>query len=134
MIYQIIADAVVLIHFIWIVFVIIGFVLTLCGLLWKRYFDFFLFRTVHLCGILYVSLLALAGKYCPLTIVENFMRGQYNPPDTYHGSFIGHYIEQLVYPNVPAHYIIIPTIGVAVFTLTMYIIKPPSKIQKLFKK
>ena len=133
MIYNVIADIIVILHFIWIMFMIIGFIFTVCGFLWKKFFEWALFRTVHLCGIVYVTLLALLGEYCPLTIFENALRTSYDPTLTYPGSFISHYIEHLVYPDVHPLYIIIPTIGIAVFTLIMYIIKPPSMIRKLFK-
>ncbi len=47
--------------------------------------------------IIYVAILTLLGKYCPLTILENKFREQYNPELTYPGSFVIYYIEKLVY-------------------------------------
>ncbi len=132
MIYKFTADVIVLFHFLWIIFMIIGFITTLCGFIWKKNFEFFIFRTLHLFGILYVSFLIILGKYCPLTVMENALRSQYDPNMVYPGSFIIHYVELLVYPNVPSAYIIIPTIFISVFSIVMYIVKPPLKIKKIF--
>ncbi len=78
-----------------------GFIFTFYNVFFaksKLFLDWWLFRTVHLCGIVYVGLLAILGKYCPLTILENILRAKYNPNLSYPGSFIVHYIEKLVYP------------------------------------
>ena len=104
---------------------LIGFILTLCGFFYKRFFDWWLFRTLHLCGIIYVGLLVLLREYCPLTILENTVRAKYNPNLTYPGSFIVHYIEKLVYPDVNPSIILVPTIFIAVYTIVVFIFKPP---------
>ena len=110
-----------------------GFTLTLVGFWWRRFFDWWLFRALHLCGIAYVGLLAVLRQYCPLTILENTLRTRYNPELTYPGSFIVYYIEKLVYPNVNSSIILVPTIFIAVFTIVVFIIKPPAKIRRIFK-
>lgn len=130
MIYKILADTIVVIHFIWILFMLAGFILTVIGFWQKRFFDRWVFRTIHLFGILYVSLLALMGKYCPLTILENILRRKYSPFLSYPGSFIIHYLERLVYPEVNPLIILIPTTFIALFTISVFIIKPPKKIRR----
>ncbi|MCK5655238.1 MAG: DUF2784 domain-containing protein [Candidatus Aureabacteria bacterium] len=133
MLYKIFADLIVVIHFAWILFMLAGTILTLGGFFYKRFFDWWLFRTLHLCGIIYVGLLALLREYCPLTILENTVRTKYNPELTYPGSFIVHYIEKLVYPDVNPSIILVPTIFIAVFSVVVFIIKPPAKIRRIFK-
>ncbi|MCK5305797.1 MAG: DUF2784 domain-containing protein [Candidatus Omnitrophica bacterium] len=133
MLYKLFADAIVVIHFAWILFMLIGFILTLAGFWRRRFFDKWLFRTLHLCGILYVGALVLLRQYCPLTILENILRTKYNPEVTYPISFIVHYIEKLVYPDINPLVILIPTVIIAVFTIIMFIIKPPAKIRRMFK-
>ena len=133
MLYKIFADLIVVMHFLWILFMLSGFFLTLKGFFNLKFFDRWLFRTLHLCGILYVGLLALLREYCPLTILENSLRARYNPELTYPGSFIVYYIEKLVYPDVNALIILIPTIFIALVTIVVYIIKPPAKIGKIFR-
>ena len=133
MTYKIFADLITVIHFLWILFMLLGFFLTLKGFFTPRFFDRWLFRTLHLCGIAYVSLLAIMGKYCPLTIWENTLRAKYDFALTYPGSFIVHYIEKLVYPDVNLLIILIPTAFIAIFTIVVFIIKPPTKIKRIFK-
>ncbi len=97
MLYKILADIIVVMHFAWILFMLIGFILTVIGF-WKReIFDWLLFRILHLFGIVYVSLLAIMGKYCPLTIWENTLAAKYDPSLIYPGSFMVHYAQKLVY-------------------------------------
>ena len=133
MLYKILADLIVVMHFVWILFMLIGAILTLSGFFYKRFFDWWLFRTLHLCGIIYVGLLALLREYCPLTILENTLRVKYNPDLTYPGSFIVYYVEKLVYPDLNPSIILVPTIFIAVFTIVVFIIKSPTKIRRIFK-
>ena len=113
---------------------LLGFFLTLRGFFNPEFLDRWLFRTLHLCGIVYVGLLTLLRDYCPLTILENFLRGRSNPELRYHGSFIVRYIERLVYPDVSPLIILIPTIFIAGFTIVVYIVKSPAKIKKIFSE
>jgi len=142
MLYKILADLIVAAHFAWILFMLFGFALTAWAVFcvyvlraskekWNRFFDRYLFRTIHVAGIAYVGSLAFLGKYCPVTIFENFLRARYDPDATYPGSFIVHHIERLVYPNVNPMTIVIPTVIVAAFTLIVYVLKPPKKIREL---
>ena len=133
MLYKVLADLIVVIHFAWILFMLVGFTLTLAGLWWREFFDWWLFRTVHLCGILYVGLLAVLRQYCPLTMLENALRTTYNLELRYPGSFIVHYIEKLVYPDVDLSIVLIPTVIIAIFTIVVFIINPPAKIRRIFR-
>lgn len=134
--YKIIADLIVVIHLFWIVFMVWGFLLTLkasvCLYILKRnvenslrFFDRYIFRTAHLGGIVFVALLVLLNTYCPLTIAENLLLRRYNPSLTYPGSFIIHYVEKIVYPDVDPSILYTATLIVALFTLIMFILKPP---------
>jgi hypothetical protein len=113
---------------------LLGFVLSLWGFFWKNFFNWWLFRILHLFGIVYVVLLAVLRQYCPLTILENTLRARYNPILTYPGSFIVHYINRLVYPDVNPLILLIPTIFIAVFTVVIFIIKPPARIRGIFRR
>lgn len=76
-------------------------------------------------GIFYVALLSIMGKYCPLTVLENYLRSRYDSNLVYPGSFIIHYLEGWVYPKVNSLIIQIPTGFIAVFTVFAFILKPP---------
>ncbi len=131
MVYKILADIIVITHFLVILFIFLGFFLTLKSFLNPKFLDRWLFRTLHLFGIVYIGLLAVLRQYCPLTIMENTLRARYNPELTYPGSFIVYYIEKLVYPDINPVMIIIPTATLAVFTLVVFIIRPPKRIKRL---
>ena len=133
MVYRLFADITVVIHSIWILFVVVGFILTVCGFWWNGFFDKWLFRTLHLCGIVYISLLGTMGKACPLTLWENILRAKYDPTSTYSGSFMIYYAEKLVYPDINPLIIRILITFIAVFTVVIFIINPPEKIRKIFK-
>ncbi len=144
MLYKILADLVVLTHFAWILFMLWGFILTICGSISiyvlpaaknrrRIFFDRWIFRTIHLGGIVYVAILTIMREYCPLTILENELRQQYNAELTYPGSFVVHYIEKIVYPEADFLLFVIPMIIIAVFTVLMFIIRPPAKIKQLFR-
>jgi len=134
MLYKIIADIIVVVHFGWVLFMLLGFVLSLWGFFWREFFNWWLFRILHLFGIVYVVLLAVLRQYCPLTILENTLRARYNPILTYPGSFIVHYINRLIYPDVNPLILLIPTIFIAVFTVVIFIIKPPARIRGIFRR
>ena len=142
---KILADLVLVIHFVWIMFMLSGFLLTVtafCRLYlfrrdserWNRFLDRWFFRTFHLCGIIYIGLLAILGKYCPLTLLENTLRAKYNPEMVYPGSFIIYYLEKLVYPSVHPLIILIPTIAAALLTIIAYIFRPPKMIGHYFRR
>ena len=144
MIYKVLADLIVVLHFAWILFMLWGFLLTLYSVIrlylfrnfslyCSRFMDRWIFRTVHLGGIVFVAVLAGVGKYCPLTIWEYQLRVRYDPALTYPGSFIADWIERLVYPSVSPMIIVIPTILIALFTLCAYLYHPPLKIRNLFR-
>ena len=140
MLYKILADLIVVIHFGWILFVVWGFILTVYSSISiyvlhaakdraRAFFDKWIFRTIHLAGISYVVILSLLGENCPLTILENKLREQYDPELTYTGSFVVHYIQKIVYPEANFLFFAIPTMIIALFTILMFIIRPPSKIK-----
>lgn len=133
MLYEILAGVVIFLHFLWILFIISGFILTV--FFWKKFFDKFVLRTIHLLSILYTSYLEITGRYCPLTIIENYLKTKSDKPPIevggYTGSFIVHYIEKLVYPDVEPLIVIIPTIIIGIIILVMFILKPPGKIKEI---
>jgi len=134
MLYKLLADGMVLLHFIWIAFMIVGFLINLAGLFRREILNWWIFRTVHLIGILYVSLLAAMGKYCPLTVWESNLRMKHDPSLVYPGHFIVHYFEKWVYPNVPAVLVLIPTFVIGAVSLSLFLIFPPNRIKSLFRR
>ena len=88
MLYRLLADATVIVHLAFILFVVFG------GLLVLRW------RWVvwlHVPAALWGAVLEFAGCICPLTPLENRFRLASGAP-TYSRSFIEHYLVPIVYP------------------------------------
>jgi hypothetical protein len=128
MFYRILADVILVIHLAWILFVLYGFVLTVRAFRRPAFWERWLFRSIHLGGILLVATLELLGEYCPLTVWEFALRRKYNPAGDYPGSFVVGWIEKLVYPDVSSLVFLLPTYAIALFTLVMFLVKPPSRL------
>jgi hypothetical protein len=88
MIYRLLADAVLLLHLAFIVFVILG------GLVVLRHPRL---AWLHLPTVLWGMLTEYTGWPCPLTPLENTLR-QLGGVPPYTGSFIDHYLTSLIYP------------------------------------
>jgi polyferredoxin len=97
LVYRILADVVVAVHFAYVAFVILGLVLTLGGaaLRWSWVRNFW-FRAVHLAMIAIVVGEAWCGIVCPLTTWENALR-QRAGQATYGGGFIANILHDAMF-------------------------------------
>ena len=96
------ADAVLLLHVLFVVFVVSGLVLIFAGKLldwhWVRNPWF---RIAHLVAIGIVVLQSWFGAICPLTTLEMTLRRRAGDA-VYSGSFISHWLESILYYQAPA--------------------------------
>ena len=104
----------VLIHFLWILFLIFG---ALLGVRNKTT------RFIHLSGLFFAILIQIFGWYCPLTHLEFYLRSRHDPTIRYTGSFIVYYMERVVYLEIPQTGILLATIGLVAFNLWVYLRK-----------
>ena len=133
--YRLLADALVALHLIWILFMLAGFVLALWGIFFKKsVLDWLWFRTFHLAGIIYVAALSIQGKLCPLTVWENQLRTKADPTAPYTGSFVIHYVEKLVYPEIDPALLQAATLLLGGFSILAYLFAPPRKLRILLRK
>ena len=100
--YQLLADAVLLIHFGVVLFVVGGLVVIVAGnwLHW-RWVNGWWFRMAHLAAIAVVVVQAWFGQLCPLTALESWLRVQAGSAG-YSKSFIEHWVQRLIYYEAPA--------------------------------
>jgi hypothetical protein len=97
-----IADAVLLLHVLFVAFVVIGLFLIFAGkaLVWSWIRNPW-FRRVHLLAIGIVVVQSWVGVICPLTTLEVALRSRAG--DTaYSGSFISHWLGMILYYQLPA--------------------------------
>lgn len=88
MIYRMLADLVVMLHLLFIIFALLGGVLVL----WRAYTLF-----LHIPAALWVTVISFKGWICPLTPLENQLRQAAGDED-YPGGFVEHYIIPIIYP------------------------------------
>lgn len=88
MFYRVSAEAVLLLHFGFIVFVLFGAVL---AVRWRWVV------AAHLPAAAWGCFVELTGRICPLTYIENFLRSRAGQSG-YSGGFIEHYLLSVIYP------------------------------------
>jgi len=132
--YKLFASLTVIVHFLFIVFMISGFLFNFYAVFFKKkLLDYFCIRILHLIGIITVFSLEALGKYCPLTLFENYLHFKARDSFAYEGSFIIHYLEKIIYPDVSPAVIIISTGVLTALTLLIFIFYPPKrKTRKTF--
>ena len=96
------ADLLLIGHFLFVLFVLVGFALVLIGaaLRWRWVCNPW-FRLAHVVAIGVVTLQSWAGVICPLTTWEMALRGGAGE-GVYSGTFISHWLESLLYYRAPA--------------------------------
>lgn len=88
MIYRLLADLVVIVHLLFIVFTLLGgFLVIVRGSL----------VFVHLPAVIWALVISFKGWICPLTPLENHLRNAAGT-EGYTGGFIEHYIIPIIYP------------------------------------
>jgi len=109
-VYRTLADFVLAAHLLWIIFVIAGAALTrgrraLTG--------------IHVAALAW-GIIVEAGPWpCPLTLLESFLEAKAGI-DPYRGGFLLHYLDALVYPDIPGWVLAVGGVGVCAFNLAIY--------------
>lgn len=97
----VLADLVLALHVAFVAFVVLGLVLVLLGG-WRHWHWVRnpVFRALHLLAIVFVVAQTWLEQVCPLTTLEMALRAQGGAP-VYAGSFIGHWLQALLYYQAP---------------------------------
>ena len=90
MFYKVAADFVIITHFMWIVFVVLGFPVFL-------YFNLSRWRLLHLAALIATIVMQLTRIVCPLTYLEAYLKSKNISDAVYPGSFIIERIEDIIY-------------------------------------
>lgn len=100
--YLLAADAVLVLHVLFVVFVVVGLLLIITGrLLSWAWVSNWWFRISHLVAIGVVVLQSWLGVICPLTRLEMALREKAGDA-TYAGGFVSHWLETILYYRAPA--------------------------------
>ena len=108
--YRAAADAVLVLHFLFILFVILGGVAVLR---WPR------LAWLHVPAALWGVLIEFGGWICPLTPLEKWLRRQGNLGG-YEGGFVEHYILPVLYPQALTRSVQL-VLGLLVVLLNLFI-------------
>lgn len=127
MLYQWLADGVLVVHVAVVLFVVLGLVLTVIGGAWgwlwvrNRWF-----RLGHLTAIAVVVLQAWLGVLCPLTTLEMWLREQAGAAG-YRGNFIGHWLQRLLYYQAPEWLFVLAYTVFALLVIVVWWRLPPDR-------
>jgi hypothetical protein len=121
------ADIIATIHLGYVIFVILGFVLIVVGVIFKwRWIRNLWFRSLHLAAIGAVALEALLGVNCPLTVLEFDLRHP-GISSQENVSFIGTLIDSLLFYDAPGWLFTIIYTTFAIIVVITFVLAPPSR-------
>jgi len=109
--FQLLADAVLVLHAGIALFVVAGLPLIAIGRRRRwHWVDAPGFRLTHLAAVLVIAAQSWLGAACPLTTLENWLRLQAHGP-VYNGGFVEHWLQRLLFYQAP------PWVFVTIYTL-----------------
>ena len=109
-VYSALAVLVLILHALFIGWVVFGALLTRSRPL---------LRWLHIASLIWGILTELLPWPCPLTVLENSLEAKAGI-QPYQGGFLFHYLDKLVYPDVSATVLTIAGVFVCVFNLALY--------------
>ncbi|MBD3402958.1 DUF2784 family protein [candidate division GN15 bacterium] len=121
---SILADLLLVIHVLWVVWMVSGVVIALLGFVRPKLWGLTIFRITHLVGMaLTASTPIWSDGICPLTIWEYQLReGADNPR-----SLLSRIFHDLIYWDVPLIYLSLLSAAAALITVVLFILRPPWK-------
>lgn len=124
--YLVLADAILLLHALIVAFNVFSLPLIWVGYLLRwRFVRNFYFRAIHVLMMAYIALQAVLGEICPLTNWENALRVQAGTNPQYATSFVGHWLQRLIFYEADERvFIIAYVIFFALVLLTLFVVKP----------
>lgn len=120
------ADAVLIVHLLFVAFVVGGLAFiwigAMCG--W-RVIRSFPFRVLHLAAIAFVCAEALIGVACPLTVWEDQLRGR--AAET---GFIAGFLHRVLYYDFPGWVFLTLYLLFALAVAVSFVLIPPNRVHK----
>ena len=109
-IYSALAVCVLFLHALFIVWVIFGAFVTRSRPV---------LRWLHIASLLWGILTELLPWPCPLTLLENWFEAKAGV-EPYHGGFLLHYLDKLIYPDISAMVLTVAGVLVCALNLALY--------------
>ena len=118
------ADIVLIVHFCIVFFVVFGLVALPIGCFrnytWTRNIKI---RLVHILLMGFITVEAILGVTCPLTIIENMLR-----QIEYQQSFVAYWVSTLIYWDLPSHFFMILYFSCFIWSLVFWKLHPPRRL------
>jgi hypothetical protein len=109
-VYQALATLVLILHVLFILWVVFGAIVARSRPV---------LRALHIASLTWGALTELYLP-CPLTLMENWLE-QRAGIEPYQGGFVLHYLDKLVYPDVPRSVLVTAGVIICVFNLAFYV-------------
>jgi hypothetical protein len=109
--YQLLATAVLTIHLVWIAWVIFG---------WPLVRNHPALRWAHFAALIYGIFIEIAPWPCPLTLLEQSLESAAGITP-YQQPFLVHYLEALIYPDIPELLLIVCAVAVCGINLALHV-------------
>jgi hypothetical protein len=77
------------------------------------------FAALHVATLMYSVIIEILGFWCPLTTFETWLEAC-GGVSAYRGPFLLHYLDAVVYPNIPPNLLIADAVAVCVLNLWIY--------------
>ncbi|MBP7553870.1 MAG: DUF2784 domain-containing protein [Spirochaetes bacterium] len=124
--YSLLADIIVIFHFIYVIFVVFGEIFILLGGFFKwAWIRNIIFRGLHLAAILIVAFEAVFGIWCPLTIIEYNLRSLAGQTSEETIPFIANIVRSIIFYDLPTWvFTIIYILFFLLVVLTLIFIPP----------
>lgn len=120
------ADLVLIIHFCIVFFVVFGLIALPIGCLsnynWTRNTKL---RVAHMLLMGVITLEAILGITCPLTIIENTLR-----QIEYQQSFVANWVSQLIYWDLPTYFFVSMYSACFIWSLAFWKVHPPDYLNR----
>jgi hypothetical protein len=110
-VYSAFAVCVLMVHALFILWVIFGALITRSRPL---------LRWLHILSLIWGILIELLPWSCPLTLLENWLEGR-GGIEPYQGGFLLHYLDKLVYPDLSVTLLVTVGVLVCAFNLALYV-------------
>ncbi len=129
------ADMILLFHFAFVAFVVIGFVFIWIGHLAKlKFAKNAKFRICHILAIGIVFFESLIGMICPLTEWENNLRIKGGEGQIYETSFMNDWIHRIMFFDFSEITFMVIYLVFFAFILLTFVLIPPDSAESLFKR
>ena len=98
---------ILVVHLVWLALVIFGALWTRGRPVWSA---------LHILALVWGIVVEVSPWDCPLTLAEQYFEARIGPP-LYQGGFLLHYLDAIVYPNLPSW--VVTSAGVVVCALNL---------------